>query len=230
MRIEQESQQRRPGLVGAQHEYRFCAWHGRPPTRQHQARGRSRGVCGRQPGHGRTPQGGRRTGADGPRAGIDSSPGQDRRAPSRGGPGSGPGPDGPAPAPGDSSPTLAGFTPGPGMASCSRAGPLNRAGPPCPRPAPGGPAILRLRDPVRGRASAGHRGISWWLRRLSRYHGSLRAGRNGSGPDRGIIAELLATEAWAGHTGTAGPRAHGGMPDAGPPVPSDAETVLRSLP
>jgi hypothetical protein len=56
-----------------------------------------------------------------------------------------------------------------------------------------GSAILWLRVPARGRASADRHGISWWLRRLSPYHGSLRAGRDGSRPGREVIARPLAT-------------------------------------
>jgi hypothetical protein len=57
-----------------------------------------------------------------------------------------------------------------------------------------GPVIPWLSDPVRGRANAGRRGISGWLRRRSRYHGSLRTGRDGDRPVRGIMAKLLARE------------------------------------
>jgi hypothetical protein len=57
-----------------------------------------------------------------------------------------------------------------------------------------GPAILRRRGPAPGGVSAGHHGISWRLRRLSRYHGSLRAGRDGSRPGREEGTSLLATK------------------------------------
>ena len=49
-----------------------------------------------------------------------------------------------------------------------------------PRATTAGPAIPGRRGPARGRPGAGRHGISWWLRRLSRYHGSLRAGWDGS--------------------------------------------------
>ena len=55
-----------------------------------------------------------------------------------------------------------------------------------------GSAIVWLRVPACGRANADHHGISWWLRRLSPYHGSLRAGRDGSRPGREVIARRLA--------------------------------------
>ena len=58
----------------------------------------------------------------------------------------------------------------------------------------GGTAILWRCDPARGRASTGRHGISWWLRRLSRYHGSLRTGRDGSGPGREVVTKLLAAK------------------------------------
>jgi hypothetical protein len=61
-----------------------------------------------------------------------------------------------------------------------------------PTASAGEPAILRRRDPARGGVSGGHHGISWWLR-LSRYHGSLRAGRDRSCPGREEITSLLAT-------------------------------------
>ena len=56
-----------------------------------------------------------------------------------------------------------------------------------------GSGISRLRVPARGRASADRHGICWLLRRLSRYHGSLRAARNRgrSGPQ--VITKLPAT-------------------------------------
>ena len=57
-----------------------------------------------------------------------------------------------------------------------------------------GSAVLWLRVPARGRASAGRHGISWWLRRLPRYHGSLRAGRDGRGSGRGTITKPPATK------------------------------------
>ena len=57
-----------------------------------------------------------------------------------------------------------------------------------------GSAILWWRAPARGRASAGRHGISWWLRRLPRYHGSLRAGRDGRGSGRGTITKPPATK------------------------------------
>jgi len=56
-----------------------------------------------------------------------------------------------------------------------------------------GSAVLWLRVPARGRASAGRHGISWWLRRLPRYHGSLRAGRDGRGSGREVITQPPAT-------------------------------------
>ena len=58
----------------------------------------------------------------------------------------------------------------------------------------GGSAVLWRRDPARRGASTGLHGISWWLRRLSRYHGCLRAGRDGSCPGREGITKLLATK------------------------------------
>ena len=73
-----------------------------------------------------------------------------------------------------------------------------------------GPVILWLSGPVRGRASAGRRGISGWLCRRSRYHGSPRTGRDGGRPARGIMAKLLAREpgpvplAWLAPPHTAG--------------------------
>jgi hypothetical protein len=66
--------------------------------------------------------------------------------------------------------------------------------PSLPTASTGEPAILRRRDPARGGVSGGHHGISWWLRRLSRYHGSLRAGRDGSPPGREELTSLLATK------------------------------------
>ena len=57
-----------------------------------------------------------------------------------------------------------------------------------------GSAILWWRVPARGRASAARHGISWWLRRLPRYHGSLRAGRDGRGSGRGVITKPPATK------------------------------------
>jgi hypothetical protein len=62
-----------------------------------------------------------------------------------------------------------------------------------PTASAGGPAFLQRRGPARGGVSAGHHGISWRLRRLSRYHGSLRAGRDGSCPGREEVTSLLAT-------------------------------------
>ena len=59
----------------------------------------------------------------------------------------------------------------------------------------GGPAVPRRRGPARGGVSAGHHGVSWGFRRLTRYHGSLRAGREGSRPGREEITSLLATTA-----------------------------------
>jgi hypothetical protein len=56
-----------------------------------------------------------------------------------------------------------------------------------------GSAIPGPGAPARGRASACRHGISGWLRRLSRYHGGLRTGRDGGRPAGGIIAKLLAT-------------------------------------
>jgi len=50
----------------------------------------------------------------------------------------------------------------------------------------GGSTFLWLRVPERGRASAARHGIGWWLRRWSRYHGSLRTGRDGRGSGRGV--------------------------------------------
>ena len=63
-----------------------------------------------------------------------------------------------------------------------------------PTASAGGPAILRRRGPARGGVSASHHGISWWLRRLSRYHGSLRTGRDGSRSGWGVVTSLLATK------------------------------------
>jgi hypothetical protein len=60
----------------------------------------------------------------------------------------------------------------------------------------GGTAILRRCDPALGRASTGRHGISWWLRWLSRYHGSLRTGRDGSCKGREVVAKLLAAKPW----------------------------------
>jgi hypothetical protein len=65
--------------------------------------------------------------------------------------------------------------------------------PSLPTASTGEPAILRRRDPARGGVSGGPHGISWWLRRLSRYHGSLRAGRDVGRPGREEITSLLAT-------------------------------------
>jgi hypothetical protein len=74
---------------------------------------------------------------------------------------------------------------------------LPTAGGTClPTAGAGGTAILRRSDPARGRASTGRHGISWWLRRLPRYHGSLRTGRDGSGPGREIVTKLLAAKPW----------------------------------
>ena len=64
--------------------------------------------------------------------------------------------------------------------------------PSLPTASTGEPAILRRRGPARGGVSAGHHGISWWLRRLSRYHGRLRPGRDGSRPGREDVTSLLA--------------------------------------
>src|SRR6516164_4312218 len=44
------------------------------------------------------------------------------------------------------------------------------------------------------RASACRHGISWRLRRLSRYHGSLRADRDGSRPGREAVTRPPATK------------------------------------
>jgi len=57
-----------------------------------------------------------------------------------------------------------------------------------------GSAIRWLRVPACGRASVARHGISWWLRRLSRYHGSLRTGRDGHGSGREAITKLPATK------------------------------------
>jgi len=58
-----------------------------------------------------------------------------------------------------------------------------------------GSAILWLRVPARGQESADRHGISWWLRRWSRYHGNLRTGRDGGRRGRVVITKLPATEA-----------------------------------
>jgi hypothetical protein len=58
-----------------------------------------------------------------------------------------------------------------------------------------GSAVLWLRVPARGRDSADRHGISWRLRQLSRYHGNLRTGRDGSRLGRVVITKLPATEA-----------------------------------
>src|SRR5262245_57153635 len=55
-----------------------------------------------------------------------------------------------------------------------------------------------------------------------------RPGRRPSGP--GGDRETAGNQAGAAHMGAAGPLGYGGIPDAGPPEPSDAETVLRNLP
>ena len=93
-----------------------------------------------------------------------------------------------------------------------------------------GPVILWLSDPVRGQASAARRGISGWLSRRPRYHGSPRTGRDGGRPARGILAKLLAREpgpvppAWLAppHTAgcpTPGPRCRGArLNEAGRPA------------
>jgi len=65
-----------------------------------------------------------------------------------------------------------------------------------PTASTGGTALLRRCDPARGRASTGHHGISWWLRRLSRYHGSLGTGRDDSCPGREVVTKLLAAKPW----------------------------------
>jgi len=114
-----------------------------------------------------------------------------------------------------------------------------------------GSAILWLRVPARGRDSADRHGISWWLRRLSRYHGNLRTGRDGSRPDRVVITKLPATEAgpaaWAqlAHPDTAarptlGPgcrsmlkqRGGAGLNEAGRPAAliQDGSSMLGLLP
>jgi len=64
---------------------------------------------------------------------------------------------------------------------------------PLPPVSTAGSAIPDLGVPARGRASAGRHGISGWLRRLSRYHGGLRTGRDGGRPAGGIVAKRLAT-------------------------------------
>lgn len=56
-----------------------------------------------------------------------------------------------------------------------------------------GSAILWPRVPARGRASADRHGIGRWLRRWSRYHGSLRTGRGGNRSGRGVITKPSAT-------------------------------------
>jgi hypothetical protein len=66
--------------------------------------------------------------------------------------------------------------------------------PSLPTASTGEPAILRRRGPARGGVSGSHHGISWRLCRLSRYHGSLRAGRDGSRPGREEVTSLLATK------------------------------------
>jgi hypothetical protein len=221
-------------------------------------------ACGRQPGHGRTPQGGRRAGTGGPRAGIGSSragtsgsrAGIGSSRPRAGAGGRQTGIGGLETRTGERRTGISGLrgkaggrqtgigrlqtrtgerqtgidglqtrTGGP-RAGAGRLGvrpgrPRTGAGrwlagggrihararhrallrrwpaEPCRTSLPpvrtAGPAIPWLSDPARGRASAGRHGISGWLRRLSRYHGSLRAGRDGGRPARGIIAKLLTT-------------------------------------
>jgi hypothetical protein len=75
-----------------------------------------------------------------------------------------------------------------------------------PPVSPARSAIPWLSDPARGQASAGRHGISGWLRRLSRYHGSPPTGRDGSPPARGIIAKLLTTMPGPGTTAPTHPR------------------------
>jgi hypothetical protein len=79
-----------------------------------------------------------------------------------------------------------------------------------------GPVIPWLSDPVRGRANAGRRGISGWLRRRSRYHGSLRTGRDGDRPVRGIMAKLLAREPGPVPPARLAPPHTAGCPTPGP--------------
>ena len=115
----------------------------------------------------------------------------------------------------------------------------------------GGPAIFRRRAPARHGTSADHHGISWWLRRLSRYHGCLRAGWDGSCPGREEITKLLATKpgpvmvallahAHASAYRTAAPRCRpalkpccgGCLNEAGRPAASiqDGSSMLELLP
>jgi hypothetical protein len=218
-------------------------------------------ACGRQPGHGRTPQGGRRARAgrlqvvigsyrarasgsrvgigscrpeawtSRPQAGIGSSQARVRAGrpragigglrPRTGGPRAGAGRLGVRPGrPG----TGAGrWRAGVGrIHAWARNGVMLARWPaePCrtslPPGSTAGPVILWLSDPIRGRASAGRRGISGWLRRRSRYHGSLRTGRDGGRPARGTTAKLLAREPGPVPPARLAPPHTAGCPTPGP--------------
>jgi hypothetical protein len=217
-------------------------------------------ACGRQPGHGRTPQCGRRAGTDGllvvigssragsggPKAGIGGLRARANR--SRAGIGSsrartgrpqaGIGSSRPRSRVGRCQTGIGGLRaravgwPGAGagrwLADAGRA--HGRAGHGIMLPRwPGepcrtslspvgtaGPVILWLSDPVRGRASAGRRGISGWLCRRSRYHGSPRTGRDGGRPARGIMAKLLAREPGPVPPARLAPPHTAGCPTPGP--------------